>query len=78
MGQILILMKSVIQILNRPQLIKHIYVKKYKQEMYPDSDTINYDFEKAVINVIQITFDENMVDCFHNLCQKKQNDKYKN
>lgn len=50
MGQILILMKSVIQILNRPQLIKHIYVKKYKQEMY--SDTINYDFEKAVINVI--------------------------
>jgi len=43
-------------------------------EMYPDPNTINFDFEKAVINAIKITFgdDIQIQGCFYHLCQSTQ------
>jgi hypothetical protein len=52
-----------------------VITEKFKDlEMYPNPNTINCDFEKAVINVIKLTFgdDIQIQCCFYHLCKSTQ------
>jgi len=48
-----------------------IIEKCEKLKMYPDPKTINFDFEKTVINAIKMTFEDDIqiYGCFYHLCR---------